>query len=495
MISTSQQQPLSISQLNLRARQLLETHLQQVWIAGEISNLTMHSSGHWYFTLKDAKAQIRCAMFRGDNSKLRFKPQHGMQIIARGRVSLYEGRGDYQLIADYMQPAGVGDLQAAFEQLKAKLGAEGLFNPEFKQPLPTHPKHIAIVSSAQAAALQDILTAFKRRNPGILLSIVPVPVQGEGAGLRIARAIQLLNQSQFAKPIDAIIIARGGGSLEDLWAFNEEVVARAIFSSEIPIVSGVGHETDFTIADFVADVRAPTPTAAAELLSPNLQELRQRLNSFHYYFQSWIQKRLSQQRREYQLLAKRLQHPSALLRQKQQQNDWLYQRLERSLRAQLQAQAQQCAHLSLRLKQQEPKQQLLMLRQRLQRAEQQLLRAPEQIITAQKQCLTPLTERLLRSPQWYLTQPQQRLLPLTARLNAAITPAINQPKQRLALAAKVLQTVNPLQTLERGYAIAFDDKQRAVSDANLISTGDKLTVRLHRGQLECEVLSSTAADD
>lgn len=465
MISSSQQQPLSISQLNLRARQLLETHLNQVWLQGEISNLTMHSSGHWYFTLKDAKAQIRCAMFRGDNSKLRFKPQNGMQIIARGRVSLYEGRGDYQLIADFMQPAGIGDLQAAFEQLKTKLNDEGLFNPEFKQPLPEHPKHIAIVSSAQAAALQDILTAFRRRNPGILLSVVPVPVQGAGAAERIARAIYLLNHSQFEQPIDAIILARGGGSIEDLWAFNEEVVARAIFSSDIPLVSGVGHETDFTIADFVADLRAPTPTAAAEILSPDLFEQRQNILAYQQYLIKLIQQRISQQQREFSLLAKRVQQPQFILRETQQRNDWLEQRLVRALRNQLQAQHQQQQHLQQRLKQLEPKQQLRALHLRLERAQAQLNRVPQR----------------------YLQQRSLSLQPLEARLQRAVQPTLTDAKQRLLAATKLLQTVNPLQTLERGYAIAFDSEQRAITDSKQIAVGDDITVRLRHGQLRCQV--------
>lgn len=469
MIASSQQQPLSISQLNLRARQLLETHLNQVWLQGEISNLTMHSSGHWYFTLKDAKAQVRCAMFRGENSKLRFKPQNGMQIIARGRVSLYEGRGDYQLIADFMQPAGIGDLQAAFEQLKTKLGDEGLFNPEFKQALPTQPKHIAIVSSAQAAALQDILTAFRRRNPSILLSVVPVPVQGTGAAERIAQAIYLLNHSQFDQPIDAIILARGGGSIEDLWAFNEEVVARAIFSSEIPLVSGIGHETDFTIADFVADVRAPTPTAAAEILSPDAAELRQQFFAYQQYLVKLIRQRISQDRRECELLAKRVQQPQFILRETQQRTDWLEQRLVRALRIQLQAQTQQQQHLHQRLKQLEPKQQLAEMSARLMRLELQLQRVPER----------------------YIAQHKQRLQTLDARLARAINPAIQNTKQRLVSATKLLQTVNPLQTLERGYAIAFDSQQRAITDADHVNVGDTLKLQLRHGSIHCQVLDAT----
>jgi exodeoxyribonuclease VII large subunit len=260
---------LSVTELNRRARQLLEVHLATVWVRGEISNLSMPSSGHWYFTLKDDKAQIRCAMFRGNNALLRFKPEHGMQVIARGRVSLYEGRGDYQLIAENLQVDGAGNLQIAFEQLKAKLEDERLFDDDFKQELPTLPKHVGVITSPTGAAIRDILSIFKRRFPAIQISIFPVPVQGADAAPAIIKALQLANKHTG---FDALILARGGGSLEDLWAFNEEAVARAVFASEIPVVSAIGHETDFTICDFVADIRAATPSAAAELLSPDIAD-------------------------------------------------------------------------------------------------------------------------------------------------------------------------------------------------------------------------------
>ena len=235
---TSAEHICSVTEINRRARQLLETHLATVWVSGEISNLSTPSSGHWYFTLKDEKAQIRCAMFRGHNALLRFKPEHGMQVIARGRVSLYEGRGDYQLIVENLQVAGAGNLQVAFEQLKNKLAAEGLFDEDFKQALPDMPRHVGIITSPTGAAVRDIVSVFKRRFPATKLSIFPVPVQGADAAPAIIRALQLANTQP---DIEALIIARGGGSLEDLWAFNEESVARAVFASEIPIVSAVGH--------------------------------------------------------------------------------------------------------------------------------------------------------------------------------------------------------------------------------------------------------------
>lgn len=465
MHASSQQQPLSISELNRRARQLLEVHLDQVWVVGEISNLTMHSSGHWYFSLKDSRAQLRCAMFRGDNSRLRFKPQHGMQVLVRGRVSLYEGRGDYQLIVEHMLVAGTGDLQAAFEQLKTKLAAEGLFDDVFKQSLPTLPRHVAIVSSPQAAALHDILTAFRRRNPNILLSIAPVAVQGAQAAPDIARALHALNQAECHPPLDAIIIARGGGSLEDLWAFNEEIVARAIFASDIPIVSGVGHETDFSIADFVADVRAPTPTAAAELLSPPLADLRSQVDACQQRFTRQIRLRLQNGQRELDHLRKRLQHPSFLLRESQQQLDWLQQRLLRSLREQRQSQQRQLAHLTLRLHHCEPQTQLARLHARLLACQPRLVQAQQRTLEQRQSTLTPLQQRLFTS----------------------IKPALTQPKQRLLQASKLLQAVSPLQTLERGYAIALDEKQQSITDANSVIVGSRIQIRLQRGQLACRV--------
>ncbi|HRG50582.1 MAG TPA: exodeoxyribonuclease VII large subunit, partial [Pseudomonadales bacterium] len=324
---TSAEHIFSVTEINRRARQLLETHLATVWVSGEISNLSTPSSGHWYFTLKDEKAQIRCAMFRGHNALLRFKPEHGMQVIARGRVSLYEGRGDYQLIVENLQVAGAGNLQVAFEQLKNKLAAEGLFDEDFKQALPDMPRHVGIITSPTGAAVRDIVSVFKRRFPATKLSIFPVPVQGADAAPAIIRALQLANTQP---DIEALIIARGGGSLEDLWAFNEESVARAVFASEIPIVSAVGHETDFTICDFVADVRAPTPSAAAEILSPELSDLIALFNYYADLFQKQLQQKIALHRQQLLHLSKRLRHPGHTLREQQQKLDHLEWRLQQA---------------------------------------------------------------------------------------------------------------------------------------------------------------------
>ncbi len=262
--------PLSVSELNRRVRELFESEFDLLWVAGELSNVKLASSGHWYFCLKDAEAAVDCAMFRGRAQFLDFRPVEGMTVEARARVTLYEPRGKYQLVVEELRKGGLGALHEAFEKLKAKLDAEGLFERSRKRPLPPFPRAIGLVTSPAAAALRDILTTLGRRAPMVPVILYPAPVQGEGAGARIAAAIALANAR---REVDVLVVGRGGGSLEDLWAFNEEVVARAIAGSAIPIVSGVGHETDFTIADFVADLRAPTPTAAAAAASPDREAL------------------------------------------------------------------------------------------------------------------------------------------------------------------------------------------------------------------------------
>lgn len=267
----------SVSQLNLEVRELLEQEFSAILVAGEISNLRRPSSGHVYFSLKDSLAQVRCAMFRFNSEKLSFELKEGLQVMVRARISLYEERGDFQLIIEQMEESGQGALQQAFEQLKLRLAKEGLFEEAHKKPLPAFPKCVGIITSSTGAAIRDILTVLKRRFSGINVIIYPTQVQGQTAAPQIVKAIQIANSR---KECEVLIVARGGGSLEDLWPFNEEIVARAIFASEIPIVSGVGHEIDFTICDFVADKRASTPSAAAELISPNIRDIAQRIDYF-----------------------------------------------------------------------------------------------------------------------------------------------------------------------------------------------------------------------
>jgi exodeoxyribonuclease VII large subunit len=319
---------LSVSALNRLARETLERSFPLLWVAGEISNLTRAASGHWYFSLKDERAQVRCVMFRNRNSALDWIPREGDHVEARALVTLYEARGDFQLTIEILQRAGLGTLFEAFERLKAKLEKEGLFDPARKRPLPAHPCQIGIVTSPDAAALRDVLTTLRRRMPGIPVVLYPTPVQGKGAAEIIARAIRTAGERNEC---DVLIVCRGGGSIEDLWQFNEEVVARAIAESPIPVISGVGHETDFTIADFVADRRAPTPTAAAELVTPDRQALLQLANTLHLRLRRQMQHLLHQRMQQTDYLARRLVHPGEKIRQQQERLGHLQARLKAAL--------------------------------------------------------------------------------------------------------------------------------------------------------------------
>jgi exodeoxyribonuclease VII large subunit len=326
----------TVSRLNREARMLLEAGLPPLWIEGEISNFARPSSGHWYFTLKDADAQVRCAMFRSANLRARVAPRDGMQVLVRARVSLYEARGEYQLIAELLEDAGEGALRRRFEELKAKLAAEGLFDAALKRALPRLPRRIGVVTSPTGAAIRDILHVLARRFPAIPVLIYPVPVQGAGAAAEIAAAIRLASERRDA---DVLILARGGGSLEDLWAFNEEPVARAIRDSAVPVVSGVGHEIDFTIADFAADVRAPTPSGAAEVVVPDRAEWLRALGASHERLARAWRRVGGQARERLAWLARRLEltHPRTRLTARAQRLDELEARLGRALRRELAA--------------------------------------------------------------------------------------------------------------------------------------------------------------
>ncbi len=303
---------MTVSELNRFARNLLEQNFPLFWVSGEISNLTRAASGHWYFSLKDTGAQVRCVMFKGRNSYLDWTPKEGDKVEARATVTLYEARGEFQLTVEFLQRAGLGALFEAFEKLKAKLQAEGLFDAAFKKPLPLHPKKIGIVTSPDAAALRDVLTTLRRRMPNIPVIIYPTPVQGKGAARMIADAI---DQASERRECDVLIICRGGGSIEDLWSFNEESVARAIAACDIPTISGVGHETDFTICDFVADIRAATPTAAAELVTPSREIMLQGVTRLEMQLSRNMQFLLQQRQQMLDYLARRLISPLQLIAQ------------------------------------------------------------------------------------------------------------------------------------------------------------------------------------
>ena len=336
--STSESYPVAqrdvytVSRLNRSARAILEGSFPLLWVEGEISNLSRPSSGHWYFSLKDEAAQVRCAMFRNRNMYMNVTPQNGDQVLLRVQVSLYENRGDYQLIVEHLEEAGDGALRRAFDLLKQRLAKEGLFDAARKRPLPALPRRIGVITSPHGAALRDVLSVLRRRYPAIPVLIYPTAVQGASAAQDVAATIRL---ASARNECDVLIVARGGGSLEDLWAFNEEVVARALHACTIPVVTGVGHETDFTIADFVADQRAPTPSVAAEMVSPNRAEWQRRLTQLKQRVAGFMTAKLADGQRTLHWLTTRLQHPAQRLARQAQRMDELELRLQRAQHRQL----------------------------------------------------------------------------------------------------------------------------------------------------------------
>lgn len=337
---------LTVTELNRLARDTLERAFPLFWVSGEISNLTRAASGHWYFSLKDAGAQVRCVMFRGRNSYLDWQPREGDKVEARALVTLYEARGDFQLTIEFLQRAGLGTLFEAFEKLKAKLQAEGLFELATKRPIPAHPQRIGIVTSPDAAALRDVLSTLRRRMPSLQIIIYPTPVQGKGAANLIASAIET---ASARAEVDVLIVCRGGGSMEDLWQFNEEIVARAIHGCSMPVISGVGHETDFTIADFAADIRAATPTAAAELVSADRQALLQAQAQLSRRLSRAMRQLLNQRMQHMDYLTRRLLSPSQQIAHRNQQLQQWQWRLQQAMRQKLDRQARQLQTLQQNL--------------------------------------------------------------------------------------------------------------------------------------------------
>lgn len=430
---------LTVSQLNGRARVLLEDVFRSVWVEGEISNLARPASGHMYFTLKDSGAQVRCALFRQSATRVRQALRDGLAVRVRGKVSLFEGRGDYQLILDTVEPAGDGALRLAFEALKEKLGAEGLFSTDSKRALPAHPQRIGIITSPTGAVIRDIISVFARRAPQVELNLIPTAVQGREAVAQIVRAIRLADSRGF----DALILARGGGSLEDLWCFNEEAVARAVAACKTPIVSAVGHETDVSISDFVADVRAPTPSAAAELLAPDSSGLQHRLDGLQRRLTLRMQNRLVHDRLRLESLIRRLRHPGERLRQQAQRLDDLDVRLRRAFLHNLNQRRERLVRLETRLAAQHPGRTLALLGQRL----------------------DSLAERLPR----------------------AMRDVLKDRRQRFQAQLQTLQIVSPLATLARGYSILLDEQGQAIRSAEQTRNGQRLTARLNEGELQVRV--------
>ena len=431
---------LTVTELNARAKRLLEHSFKDIWIQGEISRPTIAASGHAYFTLKDDKSSISCACFRSQLAASQCQPEAGIQVLARGRVSLYPAQGRYQFVVSFMEDAGAGALQRKFEELKKKLSAEGLFDEQQKKPLPLLPARVGIITSPTGAVVHDIIATFKKRFPAIALRVYPVSVQGNNAVAEIVAALHLANLRQDC---DALILARGGGSLEDLMAFNDEAVARAVFASDLPVVCGVGHEPDVSIADYVADRRAATPTAAAEALSPNREEWLGYYRSYQARIVALLRDRIESRAQRIDLTRKRLVHPKTRLTRHTLQLNEQRQRLRRSVNRHIDTQRMALASRGKRLQSTSP-------RERLQRQQQQLARANTDL------------ERLLGA-------------------------SIERRSVRLDHAVARLRTVSPSATLDRGYAILEREDgtpdQRIVRDAASVQKGERLRARVSRGQI------------
>ncbi|WP_158160043.1 exodeoxyribonuclease VII large subunit [Vibrio metoecus] len=428
----------TVSRLNAEVRLLLENEMGIVWLVGEISNFSAPVSGHWYLTLKDSQAQVKCAMFKGNNRLVNFKPQNGQQVLVKARLSLYEPRGDYQIILESMQPEGDGRLQQQFEQLKMQLAAEGLFAQTRKKALPENPHCVGIITSRTGAALHDILHVLKRRDPNLPVVIYPTLVQGEDAAIQIAQAIGRANSRAEC---DVLIVGRGGGSLEDLWCFNHEIVARTIAASDIPIISAVGHEIDVTIADFVADVRAPTPSAAAELVSRDNRHKQQALHQWQAKLASGMRHYLAQQHTQFARIQHKLdkQHPQARLERQQQQLDELSLRLEQKMHQRLATQQQRWDRLSHKIQ--------------------------------------------LNSPTHLIRQQRFNLLQQEQRLTQLIQHHLIQSRHQLALLSEKMDAVSPLATLARGYSVTRTAQGELVRQSAQVKPGDTLVTQLMDGEI------------
>ena len=444
MFSKPSQAVYTVSRLNREIRTILEQGFASLVLTGEISNFITPASGHWYFSLKDDKAQIKAAMWRGNNRNQSYRPVNGAQVTVKARVSLYEPRGDYQLIVEHMEPAGEGQLKQEFDALKMRLAAEGLFSSAYKKPLPQNINRIGVITSATGAAIKDILTVLKRRAPQLEVIIYPAMVQGKEAHVHLINQIELANARD---EVDVLILGRGGGSLEDLWCFNHEQLARAIFKSELPIVSAVGHEIDTTISDYVADVRAATPSAAAELVSPNTQELHNKVTQLVNRLSNAFKHGIADKR----ALATQLQHRLNLCHPRNQLNQ----------------KSQRLDELSIALQQ--------AMRNRLYQ---------------QERTLNNLTPRLMRqSPDKKLATASHQLSQLQARLNQAIQHQLQQANNNLALQASRLDSVSPLNVLARGYSITKNEKNKVVKSVGDVKAGDTLITEFVDGVVHSQVHS------
>ncbi len=438
--SSANREIWTVSRLNMEVRAILESHFGHVWVDGEISNLARPRSGHLYFSLKDSGGQVRCAMFRGSQRSLDFAPENGTQVLVRGRVGLYAERGDYQLIVDFMEEAGAGALRRAYEALKARLAEEGLFSEERKQAVPVMPCAIGLVTSPTGAAIRDVLTTLNRRYPAAQVIVYPVSVQGDAASGEIEH---MLARATERNECDVLILGRGGGSLEDLWAFNEERTARAIANCPIPIISAVGHEVDFTIADFVADARAPTPTAAAELVSPDAQALLRQVETLSTRANRIVTTRIQEERRFLRATMKRLVHPSSRLEDMSQRLDTLTMRLTQAWRSSQQLKGFEVARLRARVS--------------------------------------------AKNPQISVLSAQERRTNLVTRLHTTMRHRLQETRASLIAAQRQLKTVGPEATLARGYAIVTTKAGDVIRQTNETSVGQPLSVRLVDGKVNVRV--------
>ncbi|MCG7657335.1 exodeoxyribonuclease VII large subunit [Wielerella bovis] len=437
---------LSVSELNAIAAELLDSQLSSFWISGEISNLTRAASGHYYFSLKDDRAQVRCAMFKHAAMRLDTPLREGDHVEVCGKISLYEARGEFQINVNEVRQIGLGQLFARYERLKKQLQAEGIFAPENKQMLPENPRSIGIVSSLAAAALRDVLTTLRRRAPHIPVIVYPTPVQGSGSEQHIAQAIEIANQRT---EVDVLIVCRGGGSIEDLWAFNEEVVVRAIAASHLPIVSGVGHETDFTLSDFVADVRAPTPTGAAELVSPNIADMLDKLDDIRTRLRDNLQRQYQNAAQNVDFLARQLQHPKQKYHLQRTQLTQATQLLRHAMRQQMQQQ-----------------------QHRLARCETAVQHAKPDVEKA-----------------------TQRVAYFQAALRTAQQNYLSGSLKKVAQQAELLEALSPHTVLQRGFAIVRNTRGQVVRDADSLRKGQKLNLQLAHGATDVVVAAEQMQTD
>jgi exodeoxyribonuclease VII large subunit len=480
----------TVSRLNREVRVLLERGFGSLWLEAEISNFARPSSGHWYFSLKDAAAQVRCAMFRQRNMLCSFTARDGQKVLVRARIGLYEPRGEYQLIIDHMEDAGLGALKRQFEELSARLAAEGLFAQERKRPLPALPKRIGVITSPSGAAVRDILHVLERRFPAVAVLIYPVAVQGAQAAAEMIAALQLAARRGDC---DVLILARGGGSLEDLWAFNDEHLARAIVASPIPVISGVGHEIDFTIADFAADVRAPTPSAAAELAVPDADEWLTAVVRLSARMQRCMRRRLEERRERLGWLRGRaaLASPIARLAQQMQRLDEFEQRLSRAIRRRVDDHRQRLRWLTGRAALVSPSARLVQRMLRVEDFEQRMCRAIRHMQSARRSRFSDLETRLWRaSPAARVRDAAARHGALLARLQAAGLERLRRKRESLVPLVRTLYAVSPQATLERGYAIVTSEHGKILRDPADAPPDTFVEAQLEQGRIRAKVVKS-----